>query len=331
VSAVDSVSKSRRLLVTVHSFSGKPPAEKTRKRNKRQLALFNHLEWNPRPDGTVRASAPLDSDAESETAKSILHSARGESITRLQGKSTESPTAWHREHNAYKEKHKEMKFMKSTNFLVLTTLCLLATLIVPNVRADEWNKKTTLTFNEPVQVPGVALPAGTYVFKLADTVSDRNIVQIWNADETKLITTILAIADYRTQTADKTIISFDERPTGQPEALKAWFYPGDNFGIAFVYPKQKAVELAQVNRQPVLSTREEVTDVASMKSAPVEPVAPPPEAAAPPPTSTTQVEVAEVEAVELPKTASPMPAIAFGGVLLLAGAFGVRRFSLARR
>ena len=220
-----------------------------------------------------------------------------------------------------------MRSVKSVGFVVLTTLCLMTALIVPKVRADEWNKKTKVTFNEAVQVPGVALPAGTYVFKLADSDGDRTIVQIFNEDETKLLTTILAIPDYHLQTPDKTIISFDERPKDQPEALKAWFYPGDNYGVAFVYPRQRATELAQANRQPVLAVREDVSDAASMKSATVEAVAPPPAPPAFPEAiaSVTQTEVAEVE--ELPQTASPMPAIALGGILFLASAFAVRRFS----
>src|ERR1700747_1222253 len=104
-----------------------------------------------------------------------------------------------------------MRFMKLTTFSILITLCILGALIVPKARADEWDKKTTLTFNESVPVPGTTLSAGTYVFKLADS-SDRTIVQIWNEDETRLITTILAVADYRAKTPDKTIVSFDERP-----------------------------------------------------------------------------------------------------------------------
>lgn len=69
------------------------------------------------------------------------------------------------------------------------------TALIPKVRADEWKKKTKVTFNEPVQVPAVALPAGTYVFKLADSDGDHMIVQIFNEDETKLIITIPAIPD----------------------------------------------------------------------------------------------------------------------------------------
>src|SRR6266576_5250108 len=218
-----------------------------------------------------------------------------------------------------------MKFMKLNSFGVLITLCLLGALTLPKARADQWDKKTTLTFNEPVQVPGTTLSAGIYVFKLADT-SDRTIVQIWNEDETRLITTIFAVADYREKTPDTTIVSFDERPAGQPEALRAWFYPGDNFGVEFVYPKQRATELAQANQQPVLSVSEDVTDAASMKTAAVESVVPVPAAVVDDPQQSMEVaEVIAVETEELPQTASAMPSIALGGILLLGGAFGIRR------
>ena len=224
-----------------------------------------------------------------------------------------------------------MKFIKSSSFGVLITLCLLGAVILPKARADEWDKKTTLTFNEPVQVPGTTLSAGTYVFKLADT-EDRTIVQIWNEDETRLIATILAVGDYRADTPDKTIIRFDERPAGQPVALKAWFYPGDNSGVEFVYPKQRATELAQANQQPVLSVREDATDAASMKTATVEPVAPAPVVLADDRQESMEIaQITAVETVELPQTASAMPSIALAGMLFLAGAFGIRRLILNAR
>ena len=224
-----------------------------------------------------------------------------------------------------------MKFMKLSSLGVLITLCVLGALVVPKAQADEWDNKTTLTFNEPVQVPGTTLSAGTYVFKLADT-SDRTVVQIWDKDETKLITTILAIADYREKTPDKTIVSFDERPTGQPEALKAWFYPGDNSGVEFVYPKQRATGLAQANQQPVLSAQADATDTASMKTAAVEPLVPPQVIVADDTQESMELsEITAVESEELPRTASAMTSIALGGILLLAGAFGIRRLALNSR
>src|ERR1700684_3440247 len=119
--------------------------------------------------------------------------------------------------------------------------------------ADDFDQKTVFTFSGPVEVPGQVLPAGTYVFKLADSTSDRNIVQVFNKDENHLYGTFLAIPDYRLQPADKTIITFEERPAGSPEAVKAWFYPGENYGRDFVYPKPKATALAKANNTPAPS------------------------------------------------------------------------------
>jgi len=72
-----------------------------------------------------------------------------------------------------------------------TTVCCIALLgaaLTTNARADESNKKTTITFSGPVEIPGVhltgwgVLPAGTYVFKIMDSQSDRHIVQIFNKE-----------------------------------------------------------------------------------------------------------------------------------------------------
>ncbi len=120
-------------------------------------------------------------------------------------------------------------------------ICLMllgGTFFVPKVQADESDKKTIVTVNEPIQVPGKVLPAGTYVFKLLDS-NDRTLVSIYNADEMHLIATIQGIPGFRMETPDKAILQLEERPSGQPEALKAWFYPGDNSGVEFVYLTQK--------------------------------------------------------------------------------------------
>jgi hypothetical protein len=124
-------------------------------------------------------------------------------------------------------------------FSAMICLMLLGgTYFVANVRADESDKKTIVTVNEPIQVPGKVLPAGTYVFKLLDS-NNRTLVAIYDADEMHLITTVQGISDVRAETPDKAILQLEERPSGQPQALKAWFYPGDNTGVEFVYPTQK--------------------------------------------------------------------------------------------
>src|SRR5579863_1565284 len=155
-----------------------------------------------------------------------------------------------------------MKFLKAAP----TVLCLavLGVAFSPSARADETNRKTVITFSGPVEIPGVhltgwgILPAGTYVFKILDSQSDRHIVQIFNKDETEIYATILAIPNYRLKATDKTVVTFSERPAGEPEALRAWFYPGRNWGEEFVYPKAKAIALAKETNTPVLFTAVEI-------------------------------------------------------------------------
>jgi hypothetical protein len=108
-------------------------------------------------------------------------------------------------------------------------------------KADTWDKKTIVTFGDSVEIPRQVLPAGTYVFKLLNSTSDRNIVQIWNEDETQILATILTIPSYRLNPPDKTIFEFDERSSDSPMALHAWFYPGDNNGQEFVYPRNRDI------------------------------------------------------------------------------------------
>jgi hypothetical protein len=131
----------------------------------------------------------------------------------------------------------------------------------PRITADEWNQKTIFTFSGPVEIPGQVLPAGTYVFKLANSQSSRHIVQVFNKSEDHIFGTFLAIPDYRMRPSDKPIIRFEERAGDQPQAIKAWFYPGRNYGHEFVYPKKEAVALAQANHTPVPAMPAELTPV----------------------------------------------------------------------
>ena len=176
-----------------------------------------------------------------------------------------------------------MKYLKLA-VLVFATALFTTTFLSQRVKADEWDHKTVLTFSGPVELPGVVLPAGTYVFKLADSQSDRNIVQVFNKDENKIYATILAIPDYRMEPTDKTVVTFEERPRGTPEAMRAWFYPGSTYGEEFVYPKPRAVELAKASKQHVPAMPAQVastatkpsqqTEVQEMKEAPITAIQP---------------------------------------------------------
>src|SRR5216683_5505844 len=143
---------------------------------------------------------------------------------------------------------------------VLKCLCgaaALTMLLAPGARADEWNKKTILTFSGPVQIPGATLPAGSYVFKLADIPSNRHVVQVFDKDEKKIYTTMLAIPNERPEPTDKPVILFAERAAGSPQAVKVWFYPGDRVGNEFVYPKSQAMRIAKETHQRVLAMNDE--------------------------------------------------------------------------
>jgi hypothetical protein len=122
-------------------------------------------------------------------------------------------------------------------------MALIGSLITPAM-ADQWNKKTEFEFSGPVEVPGKVLDAGKYVFQLLDT-QDRNIVQIFSVDpegNQRLVTTIMAVPDYLMKAPDKPIVNFEERRGDSPEAIHSWFYPGDNYGWEFVYPRSERLE-----------------------------------------------------------------------------------------
>src|SRR5260370_28092737 len=156
----------------------------------------------------------------------------------------------------------------TTKLILLVALGFLGGL-VPRATADEWDQKTVFTFSGPVEIPGQVLSAGTYVFKLADSQSDRNIVQVFSQDEKHLYGTFLTISDLRLRPAGKTIITFEETAAGSPEAVKAWFYPGEDYGHQFVYPKPKALELAKANNTPVPSMPAELASNTTKPAAPV--------------------------------------------------------------
>src|SRR5260370_20236810 len=142
--------------------------------------------------------------------------------------------------------------------LAAVSAALLNVVPAPTAIADEQDKKTIVTTNAAIEVPGKVLPPGTYVFKLLDSSSNRNIVQIFDKDEKRLYTTILAVPDYRLQPPDKPLIQFEERAANSPEAIKAWFYPGDQYGQQFVYPHKRATELAKQNNGKVLSMSDDM-------------------------------------------------------------------------
>jgi hypothetical protein len=240
-----------------------------------------------------------------------------------------------------------MNILKTS--LVVLALTLFGAMFASGVHADDWNKKTVLTFSQPVEIPGQILPAGTYTFKIDSSPSDRHIVEICNADGTQIIATVLAINNWRLQPTGDTVVKFAERSGDNPEAVKAWFFPGDNFGQEFVYPRARAMELAVVTKEPIpalgadttpadLTTAPIVAITPEQKEVPVaeviavtQPVAQEPApvvAQSPAPVVAQDTTPLVAENTTLPKTASMVPLVALLGLASLGLAFVIKRFAI---
>jgi|ERR1700728_301991 LPXTG-motif cell wall-anchored protein len=218
---------------------------------------------------------------------------------------------------------------------------LAASVVTTPALADEWNKKTVLTVSDTVQVTDTVLPPGQYVLKLLDSQSDRHVVQIFNGDETHIIDTVLAVPAQRLQPTGNSEFTFWETPPGSARALRRWYYPGDNFGQEFPYPKHLQQVAMLITPAPVAAPAPAAVEPTPEPAPAAEPATQPQAAQTPEPAPEQQpVEVAQNTApaetaappapeqpAELPKTGSPYPAFGIGGALLLglAGVLRLRR------
>ena len=211
--------------------------------------------------------------------------------------------------------------------------------IGPRAKADHtFDKLSYLTFSQTVELPGnVMLPAGTYAFKVVDTFGYHHIVQVFDKDQVNLYATIMAIPNYRLTSTEGTVVRFSESAAGAPNAIKEWFYPGDNFGQEFVYPKKRAVELAETSHEAVPAMPEEMSSVVTepvttaaepavkeMEEAPLKAELP----------TGGETEIAEAfettpPSAELPETASNLPLIGLSGLLLVTA--GAMLWGFAKR
>ena len=111
-------------------------------------------------------------------------------------------------------------------------LSLISSALVPELKADDLDKKTRITIDQSIDVQGTVLPPGSYVMKLLGS-SDQRIVEIFNADENHLVVTVLASPVSRLNPTGRSEFRFYDGAAGQPPALREWFYPGDDIGFGF--------------------------------------------------------------------------------------------------
>lgn len=129
------------------------------------------------------------------------------------------------------------------SFAIVFCFILVCMVRPPAARTDERNQMTRMQFNQPIEISGAVLPAGTYWFVLLDSQSEQQVVRIMSSDRSKIYATVLAVATERTQSRDYTEIKFAERLHSQPEAVLDWYYPGLLLGHEFVYPTNEEREL----------------------------------------------------------------------------------------
>ena len=166
---------------------------------------------------------------------------------------------------------------------VVAVMISLALGLLGGAKADEENRKTIVSFNHRVEIPGgQVLPAGKYVFKVLDPSANPNIIQILSEDEKHLYGTIMAIPTYRLRQTEKTVMTFSTKAAGAPAAIRTWFYPGSTRGVEFVYPKMqpRAVDLAKLAPKPAPPPKlkpvpKKPPKVASKKHKRAKPVQPP--------------------------------------------------------
>lgn len=243
---------------------------------------------------------------------------------------------------------------------------LLSSIIVMPGAAQTFDRRTLFTFTGPVAMPGVTLPAGQYLFRIADPDTSAKVVQVLSADGSKPYGLFFSYPADRSEPSDKPEVRFMETARGMPAAIKTWWYPGERRGYEFIYPKDQATKLAKSAEQPVLTThtatmtteqtntselaRISATGEETSLSANTAPVTSVPSGATqegtvasnairipevkiPAAVNTSQTAtaaqpVAKRARTRLPETASPLPIIALISVLAVAWALGLRAWRL---
>jgi LPXTG-motif cell wall-anchored protein len=220
------------------------------------------------------------------------------------------------------------------NKLIITSAVAVLVLGLAGTALAQQDYQTYFTFSGPVALPGTTLPAGTYLFRLADPNSSRKVINVLSQDGKKSLAMLLSIPNRLPTAPQNPEVRFMEAPANAPQPIKAWWYAGNSIGYEFIYPRRQALQLAKASAQPVLTTRAETTDLEKSELARVSPAGEPApvvveERPAPAPATgrAQQGEVAPAPQVavntprtQLPRTASQMPlVIVLGGLALFAG------------
>ncbi|MGH9559802.1 MAG: hypothetical protein ACRD30_11235 [Bryobacteraceae bacterium] len=220
-----------------------------------------------------------------------------------------------------------MNFKKLSSMFSAALLVAGVIALAPRAKADQWNRRTIVTFHQPVEIPGMVLGPGTYIMQLADT-ADRDVVQVFNKSQTRIFNTVMTIPVYRTEPTGKTVFTFYERAANSPQAIKDWYYPGELYGEQFVYPKARTVAVQPHSNTFTPRTQAAAAPAPALKPVEVAKAEPAPTPAPAPESAPAPAPQAKPAAAKkLPKTASDIPLLALLGGFSLAAGVVIRKFA----
>ena len=159
--------------------------------------------------------------------------------------------------------------MLRKSLLVVSAAALFSVLALGTAAAQDnnWSQRTYFTFSAPFELPGKTLPAGTYLFKIVDSPSNRHVVQVFDKEEKQIYATVLAIPAQRTEPSDEPEVRFMEVAANQAPAIRTWWFPGRTIGHEFIYPKDQAMRLARGTKSPVLTVASDASTADAMREA----------------------------------------------------------------
>lgn len=248
-----------------------------------------------------------------------------------------------------------------SKLVAFLTLAVLTLSIAGRAEAQPSDYRTYFTFSAPVTLPGITLPAGKYIFRLADADSSRKVINVLSADGKRSLAMLHTIPDQAMKAPKDAEIRFMETSAKVPPPIKTWWYAGKAIGYEFIYPRQQALQLAKSTSEPILTTAQETTDIGNadlsrvgdsdQAAVTVEQNPAPREASG----RAQQADVAAAQSpvqggagaiapqdtraderarstarTELPRTATSVPAVAMLGTLALALGLGLSRRARAR-
>jgi hypothetical protein len=148
-----------------------------------------------------------------------------------------------------------------SKLVAFLTLAVLTLSIGGRAEAQPADYRTYFTFSAPVTLPGVTLPAGKYIFRLADPDSSRKVINVLSADGKKSLAMLHTIPNQAMKAPKDAEIRFMETSAKVPPPVKTWWYAGKAIGYEFIYPRKQALELAKATSEPILTTAKETTDL----------------------------------------------------------------------